>query len=428
MSIDLASLILAGGRGSRLNLIASRRAKPAVPFAGMYRIIDFTLSNLMLSGAHHVGVLTQYRPTSLMEHLGDGEAWDMQGHNACLKILPPSLGSTESDWYKGTADAVYQNLTFLDDLDPKNVALLSGDHIYHMDYRPMIASHMASGADLTIAAMEVPWEDTSRFGVMVTQPGPDGVEAVTRFVEKSPDRISNLANMGIYLFRYDTLREELMATVRQGGYDFGANVIPAMLSRRRVQAYRFSGYWRDVGTLGSYWMANMDALSPASGLDLSAWKVCSNLSGRGQVYHPPAWFGDHASVAGSLVSRGSVIEGTVTDSVLSPGVHVGVGARVTASVIMHDCHIEAGASVSFAIVDKDVTIGAGACIGRPEITPGVNRRFPTHLSGGITVVGKGTHVPDGLVVGANCLIGEGLQTTDFPAAKVADGECVLPDA
>jgi glucose-1-phosphate adenylyltransferase len=401
MKTDVVALILAGGRGTRLNLIAAKRAKPAVPFAGMFRIIDFTLTNVMVSEVRHVGVLTQYRPTSLMDHLGDGDSWDLSGVRASLQVLPPSLGRAHSDWYRGTADAVYQNIGFLRALEPRDVLILSGDHIYSMDFRPMIERHRASGADLTIAAMEVPWEEVSRFGVMKI----DADDNITEFIEKSPERTSNIANMGIYIFRREALLEELHRNCPEGRFDFGAHVIPGMLGRRKILAHRFSGYWRDVGTLGSYWSANMDALDPSTGLDLSAWRARTNLDGRMQVFHPAAVLAAGSHVRNSLVSRGCVIEGEVTGSVLSPGVRVGRGARVVDSVVMHDVTIEKGASVERAILDKDVTVGAGTRLGRADARGGMNEHFPTHLSDGITVVGKGTNIPANAVIGANVLIG-----------------------
>jgi glucose-1-phosphate adenylyltransferase len=420
---DLAALILAGGRGSRLNLIAAKRAKPAVPFAGMYRIIDFTMSNVMASGIRHVGVLTQYRPTSLMEHLGDGESWDLAGRTASLKVLPPSLGRTDSDWYQGTADAVWQNLAWLRQIAPQDVLILSGDHVYAMDYRPMLAAHRRAGADLTIASMAVPWDQTDRFGVMVC----DAEGRVTRFVEKSRERVSNVANMGVYIFRRDVLVEELAANCPAGRHDFGAHVIPGMLGRRAVIAHPFAGYWRDVGTLDSYWSANMDALQPeATGLDLFAWRVRTNMAGRGQVYHPPARLADGGQARDSLLGRGCVIAGEVRDSVLSPGVRVAAGARVVGSVVLHDCVIGPGARVARCILDKDVHVGAGASVGREDCLDGVNLAFPTHLSGGITVVGKGTSIPDGARVGANVLIGPGVRSGDFGDAGVVPDGATLP--
>jgi glucose-1-phosphate adenylyltransferase len=336
-----------------------------------------------------------------MDHLGDGEAWGLSGVRSSLQVLPPSLGRAHSDWYRGTADAVYQNIGFLRNLEPRDVVILSGDHIYSMDFRPMIARHRESGADLTIAAMEVPWEEVSRFGGMVT----DDDGNVVKFVEKSPERTSNLANMGIYVFRREALLEELHGNCPEGRFDFGAHVIPGMLGRRKILAHRYSGYWRDVGTLGSFWSANMDALDPASGLDLSAWRVRTNLDGRKQVFHPAAVLGARANVSNSLVSRGCIIEGEVVGSVLSPGVWVAPGARVVDSVVMHDCDIGPGASVERAILDKDVWVGSGARVGREDARGGCNDHFPTHLGDGITVVGKATAIPANAVLGANVLIG-----------------------
>ncbi len=419
MTDRLVAMVLAGGRGSRLNLIAARRAKPAVPFAGSYRIIDFTMTNIMISGIRRVGVLTQYRPTSLMEHLGDGESWDLSGPRSSLVLLPPQLGRAESDWYRGTADAVYQNLSFLDRFRPEHVLILSGDHIYSMDYRPLIARHIEARADLTIATLEVPWEETSRFGVVVT--GSQG--RVVRFVEKSPERVSNLANMGVYVFRYAALVEETTRHCPQGRHDFGAHVVPGMLDRP-VFAYRFHGYWRDVGTLNSYWEANLDALDPASGLDLRTWRPRTNQEGRGQVYHPPARVDKGAWIERSLVSRGCRIGGEVYNSVLSPGVVVEPGAKVFESVIMHDARIRRGAVVARAILDKDVEVGEGACVGRRDARDGVNARFPSHLWGGLTVVGKKTRIPAGRVVGANVLVGDGLGPESL-FRDVPDGHTVL---
>lgn len=419
MTDRVVAMVLAGGRGTRLNLIAARRAKPAVPFAGAYRIIDFTMTNIMHSGIRRVGVLTQYRPTSLMEHLGDGESWDLSGPRSSLVLLPPQLGRAQSDWYRGTADAVFQNLAFLDRHRPEHVLILSGDHVYFMDYRPLIARHIEARADLTIATMEVPWEETARFGVVVT--GSQG--RVVRFVEKSPERVSNLANMGVYVFRTAALVEELMRHCPQGRHDFGSHVIPGMVDRG-VFAHRFHGYWRDVGTLNSYWEANLDALDPASGLDLRAWRARTNQEGRGQVYHPPARVERTARVERSLVSRGCRIAGVVLDSVLSPGVVVERGARVVGSVVMHDTVIRRGAVVARAILDKDVDVGEGARVGREDARGGCNARFPTHLGGGLAVVGKKTRIPAGRVIGANALVGDGLGP-EAVSRDVADGESLL---
>lgn len=448
MKVDVVAMVLAGGRGTRLNIIAAGRAKPAVPFGGSYRIIDFTLTNIMHSGVRYAGILTQYRPQSLMFHLGDGETWDLAGHTSLLKILPPVFKRADSDWYGGTADAVYQNLDFIDRLSPDCVLILSGDHIYSMDYRTMIENHRSSGADLTIATMTVPWEETHRFGTMKVDK--DG--SVTEFLEKSPDRVSNIASMGIYVFDTRILKEELVRQHQQGGLDFGMHVIPSMLRNGlKIQSFPFSGYWRDVGTLPSFWQANMDLLqdtesedhvdapareetsfighstgddakTPEQGVDLDEWAVRTNRTANQMVFRLPAWFAATASVARSVISLGCRIEGTVTDSVLSPGVIVSEGAVVRDSVIMHDCVIGADAHVEKTILDKHVRIGAGARVGDGACSTGTNERFPNAVFSGLSVIGKETAVPPGARVGTNVIIGPGVGENDFTGLGVTDGD------
>jgi glucose-1-phosphate adenylyltransferase len=419
MDRRVVAMILAGGRGSRLNIIARKRAKPAVPFGGIYRIIDFTMTNVMRSEVRHLGVLTQYRPTSLMEHLGDGESWDFHGLRATFSILPPRMGQSSTDWYKGTADAVFQNLDFLEEQKPDIVLILSGDHIYNMDYRPMIKWHLETKADLTIAGMKVRWDEVGRFGTMVL----DGSLQVQTFLEKVQQSPSNTANMGVYCFNYETLAQELQNNCPKGRYDFGADVIPDMLKRRKVVAFMFDGYWRDVGQLNSFWEANQDALNPKSGLDLWSWKVRTNLEGRGQIYHPPAIMEEGAKVQNSLVSRGCVIKGVVRDSILSPGVVVEKEAMVVSSVIMHDCKIGKGAMVARAILDKDVVVGERAKIGSSNPDGGCNKRFPTHLWRGLVVIGKKTEVPANCTIEPNCIVGAGVKAQDMPF-HLDNGECV----
>jgi len=415
-------MLLAGGVGSRLNILASRRAKPAVPFGGAYRIIDFTLSNVMHSGLERVGLLTQYKPSSLMDHVRGGEPWDLSGRERGIKILPPHTGEHDSDWYKGTADAIYQNLWFMEDHTPEKVLILSGDHVYRMDYEAMIAAHERAGAALTIAAMRVPWEETHRFGIMVT----DEQSTITRFMEKERDAPSNLASMGIYVFDYEALVEELRTVVAtRKGFDFGKDIIPGMVGRRKLLCYPFEGYWRDVGTLSSYLDANMDCLDPASGLDLAAWNLCTGPDERGLGDRPPAFLGPRAEVANALVARGCVIEGSVSESVLFPGVHVGPGARVHRSVVMQDCVLFEGCEVEAAILDKLAVVGAGAVVGRGDGAT-ANRRFPTHLDTGITVLGKQAVIPPRAAVGSNCLVFPGLDLAALGLAAVADGETVAP--
>ncbi|MFA6033172.1 MAG: sugar phosphate nucleotidyltransferase [Myxococcota bacterium] len=417
---DTVVMLLAGGVGSRLSVLANRRAKPAVPFGGAYRIIDFTLSNVMHSGLERVGLLTQYKPFSLMDHVRGGEPWDLIGHGRGIKVLPPHTGEEESDWYKGTADAIYQNLAFLGDYNPDKVLILSGDHIYRMDYERMIAAHERCGADLTIAAMTVPWEETHRFGVMMV----DGDSMITGFQEKSKNASSNLASMGIYVFSYKALVEELRSVVgTRKGFDFGKDIIPGMLGRCRLQCYRFEGYWRDVGTIQSYHEANMDCLDPASGLDLHDWKIRTVPDYRGLGDRLPVRSGPKALVHNSLVATGCVIDGEVSDSILFPGVRVGRGARVTRSIIMQDTVVGDRASVDYSIIDKGCFVGAGSMVGvgDPSIP---NRMFPTHLDSGISVIGKSVSIPQDSLIGRNCTIYPGAMLIKAMNSTLPDGETV----
>ena len=417
---DTLVMLLAGGVGSRLNILASRRAKPAVPFGGAYRIIDFTLSNVMHSGLERVGLLTQYKPSSLMDHVRGGEPWDLSGRERGIKILPPHTGEHDSDWYKGTADAIYQNLWFMEDHRPEKVLILSGDHVYRMDYEAMIAAHERAGAALTIAAMRVPWEETDRFGIMVT----DEQGRITKFQEKERNAASNLASMGIYVFDYEALVEELRAVVAtRQGFDFGKDIIPGMVGRRKLLCYPFEGYWRDVGTLSSYLDANMDCLDPTSGLDLASWNICTGPDEKGLGDRPPVRFGPRAAVSNALIARGCTIEGSVTESVIFPGVHVGPGACIRRSVVMQDCVLGEGCSVEATILDKLAAVGAGAIVGHGDASI-ANRKYPTHLDTGITVIGKQAAIPPRAVVGTNCLVFPGHDLVKLGRAFVPDGETI----
>lgn len=401
MSDSTLVMLLAGGRGSRLNILATHRAKPAVPFGGLYRIIDFALSNVMNSGLRRVGVLTQYKPASLMKHLGDGEPWDLNGHAARLKILPPYQGRGDFDWYSGTADAVYQNLYLIRRYKPKLVLILSGDHIYHMDYRSMLEQHRHRRAALTVAAMEVPWEETSRFGIIVT----DGEDNIVGFQEKPKEAKSNMASMGIYVFNTDVLVEALERTHKRGENDFGSHLIPGLLAGgAKLCIHHFSGYWRDVGTIDSLWQANMDILKGVGGLNPAEWHVRTNLEYENISAMPPAYVGPEGTALGSLVSPGCRIMGRVENSVLSPGVVVGEGAVVKDSVIMHKSRIGSGSRVLRSIIDKHVVLGDGVSIGLPEPCSEANRESPTHLSTGITVIGRDARLEAGVRLGANVIV------------------------
>ncbi|SFO97104.1 glucose-1-phosphate adenylyltransferase [Oscillibacter sp. PC13] len=365
MKKECIAMLLAGGQGSRLYVLTSEMAKPAVAFGGKYRIIDFPLSNCTNSGIDTVGVLTQYRPLELNSYIGSGQPWDLDGSSGGVHVLPPYMGSEGGTWYKGTANAIYQNIGFVDLYDPEYVVILSGDHIYKMDYSKMLARHKAAGAACTISVMEVPWAEASRFGIMNV----DDSDYVTEFAEKPKDPKSNLASMGIYVFSWKVLRKYLEADEADSASenDFGKNVIPAMLAAgERMAAYRFSGYWKDVGTLESLWDANMDMLSPESGLDLldESWPVYAR-----SINASPAFLGYRSKVSHSAFNRGSDIEGTVENSVLSPLVHIGEGARVSYSVLLPGVTVEPGAVVEYAILGERCHVGRGCHVGgTPEQT------------------------------------------------------------
>ena len=359
MKKECIAMLLAGGQGSRLYVLTGAMAKPAVPFGGKYRIIDFPLSNCSNSGIDTVGVLTQYRPLELNSYIGSGQPWDLDVSTGGVHILPPYMGSQGGTWYKGTANAIYQNIGFIDLYDPDYVVILSGDHIYKMDYSQMVARHKEAGAACTISVMEVPWEEASRFGIMSV----DGEDMITEFAEKPREPKSNLASMGIYVFSWQTLRRYLAEDEADldSENDFGKNIIPNMLSRgERMAAYRFSGYWKDVGTLESLWDANMDMLCPTSGLDLrdDSWPIYAR-----SVNAPPTFVGHNAHMAHCAINRGSVIEGTVENSVLSPKVMVGEGARVSYSVLLPGTVVEPGAVVEYAILGEDCRIGRNCRVG-----------------------------------------------------------------
>ncbi len=409
----IIALILAGGEGSRLSVLAQARAKPAVPFGGIYRIIDFTLSNAANSGIHHIGVLTQYKPLSLMEHIGNGEAWGFFGRTRRIKILPPRTGKEDSDWYKGTADAVRQNLDFLDSYEYDAVLILSGDHIYHMNYSDMVKFHRDRDADLTIATMRVPIEEARHFGIAQV----DHHYRIIDWEEKPKKPRSNLASMGIYIFSRDFLHK---AITKNAGTDFGKHIIPDACQNARTYAFPFSGYWRDVGTLKSYWQTNLDLLSPEAGIDPGKWKIYPNLDEKHRIGdRPPTFVSSNATVQNSLISHGCVIEGNVINSILSPGVYVQRDTVIKDSIIMSGCEIGVGARLERVILDKEVNIGEGACIGEGEAVP--NEEKPHLLEAGLTVIGKHAHIPRKAHIGKHCVIFPYVKINDFPAPILPSG-------
>lgn len=406
------AVILAGGEGSRLGVLTAKRAKPAVPFAGKYRIIDFVLSNCVNSGLSDVMLLTQYRPHSLNEHIGAGRPWDLdRGFTGGLQIFQPYKGRADTDWYAGTADAIQQNFTFLKRGNPDLVLVLGGDHIYQMNYDPMITFHLDHQADLTIATIRVSIDEARRMGVLAT----DDTYRVREFVEKPKEPPSTMASMGIYIFNLGVLDRLLLedAKRRDSQHDFGRDIIPRMLSLGlRVFAYPYNGYWVDVGTFDSYWRAHMDLLYHPPRFDLNdrSWIIHTKSEER-----PPVLIQEGAIVKDSLITDGSIIApgARVERSVLSPGVYVGPEAVVLDSILFTDCSVEAGARVERAIVDKLVTVGHRAQVGRFD---------PAATDLGITAVGKNVQIPNNTIIGRGAQVGADLSPEAFPREGVADGQ------
>ncbi len=397
------AMLLAGGQGSRLYTLTKNLAKPAVPFGGKYRIIDFPLSNCVNSGIDTVGVLTQYQPLVLNEYIGSGQPWDLDRQDGGVFVLPPYQKSSGSDWYTGTANAIYQNLPFIDRYDPEYVLILSGDHIYKMNYEKMLKFHKAKQADCTIAVLQVPMEEASRFGIMNAEE--DG--KVYEFEEKPENPKSNLASMGIYIFTWKKLRQYLEQDAATPGSanDFGKNIIPAMLaSGERMYAYAFDGYWKDVGTIDSLWEANMDLLDPKVPLSLydPDWKIYARNPAL-----PPHYIAPEAHVQNAMVTEGCMIAGTVDFSVIFAGVTIEEGAVVRDSIVMPGSVIKKGAVVDYTIVAENAVIGENATIGaRPE---GME-----DISGwGVTIIGGGVTVGTGVSIAPKAMV-----ETDIAAEEV----------
>jgi glucose-1-phosphate adenylyltransferase len=409
------AVILAGGEGTRLEILTKKRAKPAVPFAGKYRIIDFTLSNCVNSNIFDVLVLTQYRPHSLMNHIGKGRPWDLdRSFTGGVHILQPYKGHFDTDWYAGTADAVAQNMNFVRHGRPEYVLILSGDHIYEMDYDVLIQFHRENEADVTVCTIRVPIEDASRFGILDV----DEDYRVKDFVEKPENPPGNLASMGVYVFNYGALEQYLTLdqSNTESAKDFGKSIVPAMVEDgMRVFAYPYGGYWIDVGTIEAYWEAHMDLLAypPSLNLNDRTWIIHTRSEER-----PPVRIQENSRIKDSLITDGAIIaEGAVVEnSVLSPGVYVGPNAVIRESIILNDAYIEAGAMVDRCIVDKIAVIGHGARVGNGNV--------------GITCVGKNAHVPAGYTVGGKCILDVDLRADDFAKFEnktVPDGVSIKRD-
>lgn len=400
------AMLLAGGQGSRLYALTKNVAKPAVPYGGKYRLIDFPLSNCTNSGIDTVGVLTQYQPLVLNEYIGNGQPWDLDKMHGGVHVLPPYESKAGASWYEGTANAIYQNMRFIERYDPEYVIVLGGDHIYKMDYSKMVDYHIENNADCTIAVIDVPKEEASRFGIMIC----DDNNRVTDFVEKPKEPKSTLASMGIYVFRWDKLKKYLIenendanekrARGEQWSKDFGKDIITSMLKDgQRLFAYEFEGYWKDVGTLDSLWEANMDLLSPSVPLDLydPSWKIYSRNKNM-----PPQYIGNNANIENSMISEGSSIDGTVDFSIIFSGVTIEEGATVNYSILMPGSVIKSGAVVEYAIIGEDCVIESGARIGKsPE-------QVDNRDDWGIAVVGHNVTVSEGKAVEPKEIIDENI--------------------
>ena len=417
VSADALVLLLAGGVGSRLNLLVQTRAKPAVTFGGIYRIIDFSLSNVMNSGFNRIGVLTQYKPLSLMKHLGTGEAWDFTGRSRGVTILPPRTGSKDSDWYQGTADAVRRNIDYIEAHPAEEVLILSGDHIYHMDFSVMLEYHRSKKADVTVGMMVVPKSEIHQFGAGITNDD----NRIVDWEEKPQVPKTNLASMGIYIFDRTYLLNTLSRNKEE--IDFGMHILPWAIENDNVFAYPFYGYWRDVGTIQAYWEANMDMLNPESGLTPEKWEIRTNIEADGK---PADWsaarFCNGSTVTNSLVSSGCLIKGTVINSILSPGVVVEEGAVVKDSILSKGIVVQKNARLDLVVSDKLSQFGEGCIVGFGENHDISNRLYPKHLYTGITLIGEKAAIPEGKKIGRNCIIGCNAIEDSFTASIVQDGE------
>lgn len=416
---EMLAMLLAGGQGSRLGVLTSKNAKPAVAFGGKYRIIDFPLSNCVNSGVDTVGVLTQYQPLALNQHIGIGTPWDLDRNNGGVTILAPHVkGGEQGEWYSGTANAIFQNISYIDANNPEYVLILSGDHIYKMDYSKMLDFHKKNDCDVTIAVLEVPLEEASRFGIM----NADENDKIYEFEEKPEKPKSNLASMGIYIFTWSKLREALINDNKiHPDSDFGKHIIPSMLDQgMTLFAYRFKDYWKDVGTIESYWAANMELIKtlPEFNLYEDFWKIYTNSD-----HQPPQYTGEKATVKTSLLSEGCEVYGSVTSSVIGANVVIEDGAIVKDSIIMENCTIGKNTVIDRCIIDQDTVIGENVVMGTGENVP--NEDKPKIYNTGITVVGSETTIPDGIVIGKNCVIYGKTDKSDYDNSRLESGKSVI---
>ena len=414
---EMIARLLAGGQGSRLGVLTAKVAKPAVSFGGKYRIIDFPLSNCINSGIDTVGVLTQYQPLRLNSHIGIGIPWDLDRNVGGVTVLPPYEKSSNSEWYTGTANAIYQNLEYMEQYNPDYVLILSGDHIYKMDYKIMLDYHKANNADITIAAMPVPMEEASRFGIVVT----DEDNRITEFEEKPTQPKSNLASMGIYIFSWKVLKEALIKLKDQNECDFGKHVIPYCFeNNKRIFAYEYNGYWKDVGTLSSYWEANMELIDiiPVFNLYEEFWKIYTRTD-----TIPPQYIGENAYIEKSIIGDGTEIYGKVYNSVIGAGVVIEEGTVVRDSIIMNNSVIGKDSIVTKSIIAEDVQIGSHVELGAGEEAENVFK--PKIYNSGLVTVGECSVIPDNVTVGKNTAISGETTIDDYQEGQLASGGIII---
>ena len=414
---EMIAMLLAGGQGSRLGVLTSDVAKPAVAFGGKYRIIDFPLSNCINSGIDTVGVLTQYQPLRLNTHIGIGIPWDLDRNNGGVTVLPPYERSNDSEWYTGTANAIYQNLRYMENYNPEYVLILSGDHIYKMDYEVMLDFHKANNADVTIATMPVPLEEASRFGIVIA----DANKKIMDFEETSKEPRSNLASMGIYIFSWKVLRDALIELKDQQNCDFGKHIIPYCFEKqKRLFAYEFNGYWKDVGTLGSYWEANMELIDliPEFNLYEEYWKIytkCDTIE--------PQYIAQEGHVERCIIGEASEIHGAVVNSVIGPNVYIGPGTVVRDSIIMKDTCIGGNVTINKSIVAENCRIEDGVTLGIGDEVP--NKLNASVYAFGLVTIGDNSVVPENVKVGKNTAISGVTQKEDYPDGVLASGEVII---
>ncbi len=414
---EMIAMLLAGGQGSRLGVLTAHVAKPAVAFGGKYRIIDFPLSNCINSGVDTVGVLTQYQPLQLNTHIGIGIPWDLDRNIGGVSILPPYEKSTSSEWYTGTANAIYQNLEFMEYYNPEYVLILGGDHIYKMDYEVMLEFHKANKADVTLATIPVPMEEASRFGVVIT----DEHKRIQEFEEKPPKPRSNLASMGIYIFTWKVLKEALITLKDQKGCDFGKHIIPYCHNRGdRIFAYEYNGYWKDVGTLGSYWESNMELIDliPVFNLYEEFWKIYT----KSEII-PPQYISKDAVVDRAIIGEGTEVYGKVYNSVIGSGVTIEEGVEVRDSIIMNGAVIGKNSIVNKCIIADNVKIGENVVMGTGEEVP--NKLRPDIYAFGLVTIGENSVIPSGVEIGKNTAISGETSLEDYNEKKLPSGETLI---